>query len=172
MMDLKGCQTARALTEHSFFGSETTASKKWKDTTKENSDLTSTSAQTDPNGLDPHAPGAKLDAGKPCGQQGLIEYFPRALEMVSAISTFGASKYSWGGWRTVDDGINRYSNAKVRHALSEAKGEFFDPESGYLHAGHEAWNALARLELMLRELEANGRDGQVQREGSTEATPS
>lgn len=114
---------------------------------------TTTSDEKDPTGRDPHQPGAKLDAGKPCVFRGAIGYFPRAIERVAAISTFGASKYAWRGWETVPDGINRYSDALGRHLLYEARGELVDPDSGELHAAHAAWNCLARLELILREKE-------------------
>lgn len=109
--------------------------------------------EQDPHGKNPHEPGAKLDAGKPSSYQGAIAYFPRAIEQVATVSTFGASKYAWKGWETVPDGTNRYSDAMVRHLLTEGKGELYDPDSGLLHAAHAAWNALARLELMLREKE-------------------
>jgi hypothetical protein len=109
--------------------------------------------ETDPTGKNPHEPGAKLDEGKPCLYRGLIDYFPRAIEQVATVSTFGASKYAWKGWETVDNGVERYSDAMVRHLTKEGKGEVFDPDSGLLHAAHTAWGALARLELLLRKRE-------------------
>lgn len=109
--------------------------------------------ETDPNGRNPHEPGAKLDAGKTPVFQGCIDYFPRAVREVAAVSAFGASKYAWKGWETVPDGVNRYSNAMVRHLISEATGESLDGDSGLLHKAHCAWNAMAVLELALRERE-------------------
>lgn len=111
-------------------------------------------SEADPLGKNPHEPGAKLDAGKPCLYRGLIDYFPRAIEQVATVSTFGASKYAWKGWETVPDGVARYSDAMVRHLAKEGKGEVYDPDSGLLHAAHTAWGALARLELLMREQEA------------------
>lgn len=97
-----------------------------------------------------HTPGAKDDATKI--RAGLaLGAFARALEQVCLVGTFGAQKYSDNGWTQVPDGINRYTDALYRHLLTEAKGEQDDQESGILHAAHAAWNALARLELMLRE---------------------
>jgi hypothetical protein len=64
------------------------------------------------------------------------------------VSGFGAKKYEWKNWRKVEDGINRYSNGLGRHLVQEGI-EKCDQESGKLHAAHAAWNALARLELML-----------------------
>jgi len=93
----------------------------------------------------------KYDGGKSPVYRGAISYFPRASREVAAISGFGASKYAWKGWESVDDGINRYSDAMVRHLIAEGSGEDVDPDSGLLHAAHVAWGALARLELILRE---------------------
>lgn len=106
--------------------------------------------ESDPNGKGQHEPGAKLDKGKPSIFRGAIDYFPRAIEQVAAVSTFGATKYAWKGWETVPEGIERYSDALVRHLIQEGKGETTDNDSGFLHAAHAAWNSLARLELMLR----------------------
>lgn len=103
--------------------------------------------------------GIKYDAGKPCMWRGLIDYFPRACMAVGNISTFGAKKYAWAGWEQVDDGINRYSDAMVRHMMKEAMGEEVDPDSNMMHAAHTAWGALARLELILREKEAENGAG-------------
>lgn len=110
--------------------------------------------ETTNDSADKIAAGAiKYDARKPAIYQGAIDYFPRAIEAVAGISTFGASKYAWKGWEKVDNGIARYSDAMVRHFIAEAKGETVDPDSGLLHAAHAAWGALARLELIMREAE-------------------
>lgn len=93
----------------------------------------------------------KFDGGKSPIYRGGLAYFPAAIREVATVSAFGASKYSWNGWRGVDDGINRYSDALVRHLGYEAEGEDVDPDSRLLHAAHVAWNALARLELILEE---------------------
>lgn len=93
----------------------------------------------------------KLDKGKLPAQAGLFNYFGRALQAVAAISGYGFGKYkSWGGWRLVEDGIRRYQDAKARHVLEGSENQY-DAESGYLHAAHEAWNALAVLQLMLEQ---------------------
>lgn len=100
-----------------------------------------------------HAPGVKLDHGKP--RAGLVlGGFARALTAVSDVGTFGAKKYTPHGWRSVPHGIERYTDAMVRHQLAEASGEQTDSESGLSHAAHAAWNALARLELLLAEAKA------------------
>lgn len=105
---------------------------------------------TDPNGIDQHAPGAKLDNGKP--RHGLVlGAFANALTEVAKVGTFGANKYSDNGWLSVPNGLARYTDAMLRHHFAEAGGEELDEDSGLRHAAHRAWNALAVLELALRE---------------------
>ena len=108
--------------------------------------------EKDPRGKQQHEAGAKLDDGKL--RMGLMLHgFPRALEAVGEVSTYGANKYTPNGWMTVPDGIERYTDAMYRHLIAEAKGEVRCPDSGLIHAAQACWNALARLELMLREAE-------------------
>ena len=102
----------------------------------------------DPSGMDQHTPGAKLDGDK-VRPELVLDAMARAILAVCDVATFGANKYSDSGWREVPNGITRYQSAKDRHRLKGAIEEC-DPESGFLHAAHEAWNALARLELVLR----------------------
>jgi hypothetical protein len=97
--------------------------------------------------------GIKYDAGKPAVWQGVINYFPRALWGVAQISTFGAQKYAWKGWAAVDNGFVRYKDAEMRHMLKQAMGEECDPDSTEMHLKHQAWGALATLELYLIEKE-------------------
>lgn len=111
--------------------------------------MTSTS-EKDPSGRDPHTPGAKLDHGKV--RAGLVlGGFAAALVEVAKVGTFGAAKYSDDGWRSVPDGERRYTDALLRHLLADLGGEEDDADSGLSHAAHCAWNALARLELALRD---------------------
>lgn len=108
--------------------------------------------EKDPSGKSPHSPGAKLDDGK--NRPGLVlRSFARALWAVSEVGTYGALKYTDNGWITVDNGIDRYDDARMRHWLKEAMGEECDPDSELTHAAHDAWNALARLDLLMREKE-------------------
>lgn len=111
--------------------------------------------ESDPNGFTPDSPGAKLDHGKP--DLSLLLMFGRALSAVGEVGTFGANKYTRGGWQFVPEGRNRYTAACLRHLCKEHY-EARDPDSGLLHAAHAAWNALARLELELREQENNNND--------------
>ena len=106
----------------------------------------------DPTGRSANEPGAKLDAGKTrCGL--VLGGFSRALEHVAMVGTFGANKYTDNGWKTVPNGRERYTDALYRHLLAEAQGIECDSDSTLLHAAHAAWNALARLELILQKQE-------------------
>ena len=107
----------------------------------------------DPHGKDAHEAGAKLDAGK-LRTSLVLGGFARALKEVSKVGTYGAGKYTDNGWMEVTNGVERYDDAKLRHWLDEKCGIERDADTNLLHAAHEAWNALARLDLMLRELEA------------------
>lgn len=106
----------------------------------------------DPNGINLKAGGAKADAGKIPVMRGGLHYFPRAITAIAELSQIGANKYSWKGWESVPDGIHRYGDAMARHELN-IEGDFSrrDIDTGVLEATAVAWNALARLELILRE---------------------
>lgn len=104
-------------------------------------------SEVDPNGIIQHEPGAKLDDGKP--DTSLLLLFPKALLAVAEVGTFGAKKYSRGGWQFVANGFTRYTAALLRH-LFKSSYEDYDDDSGLLHDAQVAWNALARLELRLR----------------------
>jgi hypothetical protein len=110
------------------------------------------SHHTDPYGKAQNEPGAKVDAGK-VRMHLITGGMARAITEVAKIATFGAAKYTDGGWVTVPDGFRRYEDAQQRHAAIRHMGETVDPESGLLHLAHEAWNALAKLDLYLREQE-------------------
>ena len=108
--------------------------------------------EIDPNGKQPGEPGAKFDDGKIQVVRGGLHYFPRAITAVAELSCIGAKKYSWKGWEKVPDGIHRYGDALGRHELRiEDNFNRRDPDTGVLEATAVAWNALARLELILRD---------------------
>lgn len=94
--------------------------------------------------------GVKLDSGKPEIDLIVLD-MSRALTEVSKVATFGKNKYTEKGWIEVPDGEKRYTNALLRHLLAEGRGEIIDPEMRIPHAAAVAWNALARLDLMLRD---------------------
>lgn len=115
--------------------------------------------QKDPHGKKANEAGAKLDANK--NRMGLVlSDFAPAIAQVCKVGTLGANKYSPHGWITVPDGIERYTDAMLRHYFSEAMGKVLDPELTEMNNGDEiyhascvAWNALARLTLILNEIE-------------------
>lgn len=98
--------------------------------------------------------GTKLDQGKPCAS--LLRNFGRALLAVADVATYGKKKYNENhddpNFVKVEDAIHRYRDARWRHELA-AGIEPRDEESGLLHLQHIAWNALAELEVFLREKE-------------------
>jgi len=113
--------------------------------------LTNSLSESDPLGKSAKDPGSKLDTGKAPVLRGAIQYFPRAIRYLAQISEIGSRKYSWKGWEKVPDGINRYGDALMRHLLAEEIEGSLDMDTGCLHAAQVAWNAMARLELMLRD---------------------
>ena len=110
--------------------------------------------EVDPTGRDLHQPGAKADSGKIMGE--LLLEFSLAIEEVLKVGTFGAKKYTLGGWVEVPEGYRRYTGALIRHLLKERR-EDVDPDMDLPHQAAVAWNALARLELMLRAKERAAR---------------
>lgn len=92
----------------------------------------------------------KYDEGKLLGNV-IFEDFPDAIREVIRVATFGAKKYARSSWKTVSNGKQRYSDAKARHFLDASAGIDLDSESGLDHLAHEAWNALAVLQLKLEE---------------------
>lgn len=114
--------------------------------------------EADPNGLDPHAPGAKLDKGK-MRPWLMISGFSHALAAVADVTTKGAEKYTPGGWQHVADGQTRYMEAFGRHLMALGRGELHDKDTGCLHKAQMAWNLLASLELELRDAAAWAKHG-------------
>lgn len=101
--------------------------------------------EADPNGIDAHTPGAKLDLNKPnCDL--VFGGFATALLEVAKVGTFGAAKYTPHGWKSVPNGVERYRSAAYRHLLSTG---FLDRDSGLPHLAQAAWNCLAALELTM-----------------------
>jgi hypothetical protein len=112
-----------------------------------------------------------MDDGKLPVVRGVIQRFPKALAEVARVSQLGCIKYSAKigdmGYLGVEDGIGRYTDAVGRHILAEQIEGPVNTEYGgklppdgmkVLHAAQTAWNALARLELQIREWESKGFD--------------
>lgn len=130
--------------------------------------MSSTPTENDPTGRHSHEMGAKLDEGKAPIFRGLLQYFPRAIKAVSYNSLYGSLKYAWKSWQEVPDGFGRYSDAMGRHIIDEetdllGPGDevlmellgrvVAKPTPQLLHATQAAWNAMARLELLIRNME-------------------
>lgn len=107
------------------------------------------STEADPTGKSLHTPGAKADAGK-LRPTLILRDMANAILAVTKIATDGAIKYTPGGWIVVPEAEQRYEDAHLRHMLKRFSGERIDSDSQSLHLAHEAWNALAKLELHLR----------------------
>jgi hypothetical protein len=74
-----------------------------------------------------------------------------ALDEVVKRFTHGAAKYAPGNWKTVDNAVDRYSSALMRHYSAYRQGEREDPEApGMTHIGAVAWNALVLVWFALR----------------------
>lgn len=90
---------------------------------------------------------------KPTPFSGFIGRFPRAILAVAAVSVEGCKKHGVDQGDTsyldMPDAANVLREAKCRHMLKEVIEGERDPEWNFLHAQHEAWNAMARLERML-----------------------
>lgn len=100
----------------------------------------------------------KLDAGKAPVRQGFLNYFPRAILAVAYVSEYGFRKYHKPGapeytlgWLDVPNGEGRFGDADARHTLKPALEGPYDSESGLAHLAHKAWNAMAELEIALRD---------------------
>ena len=106
--------------------------------------------ETDPNGIDQHTAGAKLDASKP-RMSLVLGGFATALEQVARVGTHGADKYSDNGWKELVNGEDRYLDAALRHILKHLKGEIVDPDFGETHLAHASWNLLAAIEFREKE---------------------
>ena len=97
----------------------------------------------------------KYDDCKVAVFRGAVGRFPLALQEVAKVSTYGCNKYSvpLGDMNFLDvpDGFMRYTDAVARHLMQEvADGPVNAEDGGVLHAAQVAWNALARLEIYLR----------------------
>jgi len=114
-----------------------------------NRTLEEVAQEFDPNGKVPSDPGSKLDGGKPLAGE-LVLSFPRALEALVTVATYGAGKYSRHGFLQVPNAEVRYLDACMRHLLKYGQGEHLDPESGLPHIDHALWNVAAIVELGLR----------------------
>lgn len=99
--------------------------------------------------------GMRFNTGKPPVWKGFVNYFPRAMERVAFVSEFGAKKYAWDNWQSIDNWENNIRDSLARHLVNQGKGQLLDKETGLLEAAHLAWNAMAYLEKLAQELEGS-----------------
>lgn len=76
--------------------------------------------------------GQKSDQEKP-----MYNLLPaNAIDSMAKVMTFGANKYSPNSWQMVDNPIERYRAALLRHTFAMQRGELVDDESGLPHSAH------------------------------------
>lgn len=74
----------------------------------------------------------KYDNGKP-----RYDLLPAgAIDDLAKVLTFGAEKYAANSWRGLENGLERYRAALLRHTFAIQAGELIDPESGLPHSAH------------------------------------
>lgn len=100
-------------------------------------------------------PGDKYDAGKI--RYGLVlKGFANALTEVAKLGTIGAAKYTAFGFLHVPEGYERYEDAGLRHQFAawlagDDEKTVTDKDTEIRELACVAWNALAKLELAIRE---------------------
>ena len=110
--------------------------------------------------MDQHQKGVKLDSEKI--DMSLLQELPLALVEVARVMDYGQTKYTRGGFLDVENAVQRYSAAMLRHFFAESKSKydsedaFYQTEKGkrfaykIRHDAQVAVNALFRLECRLR----------------------
>ncbi len=61
---------------------------------------------------------------------------PEVLLSVGDVLRFGEKKYSADNWKKVENGMDRYYAATLRHLFAWKSGEILDSESGLSHLAH------------------------------------
>jgi hypothetical protein len=80
---------------------------------------------------------------------------PIAIDELAKVLTFGAEKYAPNSWQLVENGIERYRAALLRHTFAMQAGELYDTESGLSHAGHAMCCAGFIIELQRKQEHLN-----------------
>lgn len=60
----------------------------------------------------------------------------KAIERIATVLTFGALKYEPRSWQNVPNGVERYTDAFLRHISAWQQGEDIDSDSGLHHLDH------------------------------------
>ncbi len=93
--------------------------------------------------------GLKYDQDKP-----RYDLLPaNAIDQLARVLTFGANKYEANSWQNVENGLERYRAALLRHTFAIQNGEVYDSESGLPHSAHAMCCAafITELEIMKEE---------------------
>lgn len=82
--------------------------------------------------------GDNLSAGRKDDQEKTMYNLlpPNAIDSMAKVMTFGANKYAPNSWQNVDNGLERYRAALLRHTFAIQRGEHIDPESKLPHSAH------------------------------------
>ena len=75
-----------------------------------------------------------------------IEY----IEEIVDVLTKGATKYAPNSWQNLENGIDRYYAALLRHLVAWRKGEDIDSDTQCRHLAQVACNAIFLLHLTKR----------------------
>lgn len=148
--DWKGLSAPLTLTLSNLLELSTEASQEFDVVEKRQFDLPGSNHTVLIDATDQHEPGAKMDNGKLLPAL-VLGGFAKALMAVALVGTDGAIKYTPNGWIFVENGVERYREAHLRHLFAALGGEVYDPDSKTAHLAHIAWNALAELELEIRD---------------------
>lgn len=80
----------------------------------------------------PSGQGKKFDGGKT--RWALLPW--KAAAKVVEVLEFGAKKYGPNNWQSLENGVERYNEAAIRHISARMQGEKSDPETGLPHLAH------------------------------------
>ena len=99
--------------------------------------------------------GVKNDSGKLPYYIVLFKQFPLALQEVMKCSAAGNNKYhktdkDWQNFARVEGADTRYKNAMLRHMGETGSVKDMEEYGGMTHEAAVVWNALADLEVSLR----------------------
>jgi len=86
----------------------------------------------------------RYNAGKP--ELSYVLTYPRALESLAAVNTYGATKYARGNYLRGSN-WTQYVDSLLRHLNAFYSGEDVDPESEQAHVGHIMFNAAMLAEM-------------------------
>lgn len=96
--------------------------------------------------------GEKKDQGKT-----RFSLMPWAIiRVIADVYTFGATKYAARNWEQGIE-ISRLFDAAMRHLTAWWEGEEVDPESGFSHLAHAAWNCIGMLWMKINRPEMDDR---------------